>query len=89
MNFWRNTMPIYEFLCEKCDQTIEIMQKINEPAPEECERCHARQSLKKVVSSTSFHLKGGGWYKDAYSSKKPSNESAVKTCSNEGGCQSK
>lgn len=84
-------MPIYEFLCEKCDQTIEVMQKVNDPAPEECQYCQARQSLKKAVSNTSFHLKGGGWYKDAYSLKKPncSNESAPKNCSNEGGCQSK
>lgn len=82
-------MPIYEFYCEKCEQIIEIMQKVNDLAPEECEHCHARHTLKKAVSSTSFHLKGGGWYKDAYASKKPScnSGSPTKSCSNEGSCQ--
>jgi putative FmdB family regulatory protein len=64
-------MPIYEFYCSECEETMEILQKVDAQAPPMCERCQAQGSLTKVVSQSAFHLKGGGWYKDAYSSKKP------------------
>ncbi len=64
-------MPVYEYRCDQCRQTEEIMQKIGEDSPEICSKCGARNSLSKVVSATSFQLKGGGWYKDLYSSPKP------------------
>lgn len=63
-------MPIYEYSCDQCHSVQEILQKVNEDAPKECPKCHGLNSLKKVVSNSSFHLKGGGWYKDLYSSTK-------------------
>jgi putative FmdB family regulatory protein len=62
-------MPIYEYKCASCEQTFEYMQRISEDPKTECERCGA--SLERLISSTSFQLKGGGWYKDLYSSPKP------------------
>ena len=38
-----------------------------------CEECNGE--LERLISSTSFSLKGSGWYKDLYSSKKPSSSS--------------
>lgn len=67
-------MPIYEYFCQKCEGREEIMQKIGEKAPEFCPKCGTKNSLHKVVSSSAFHLKGGGWYKDLYSSTKPSSD---------------
>jgi putative FmdB family regulatory protein len=65
-------MPIYEYICEKCHKKEEIIQRFGEEAPEVCPACSARGSLKKTVTTGSFHLKGGGWYKDGYAStKKP------------------
>jgi putative FmdB family regulatory protein len=64
-------MPIYEYICEQCHMREELLQKFNEPSPHECPTCHAAGSLKKIVTRSSFHLKGGGWYKDLYSSSKP------------------
>lgn len=63
-------MPIYEYSCEACHKNQEILQKFDEPIPSVCPTCGAKNSLKKIVSGSAFHLKGGGWYKDLYSSKK-------------------
>ena len=58
-------MPIYEYECTDCGSVIEVMQKVNSRrAPGRCEKCSGR--LKRKVSVTSFHLKGGGWYSDGY-----------------------
>lgn len=54
-------MPIYEYRCEKCGVTIEIMQKISDPAPATCEKCGAGP-MEKQLSRSSFALKGTGWY---------------------------
>ena len=66
-------MPIYEYKCQKCEHRFETMQRItDEPLTtcpvEECpEKKHGEGELKKMISQTSFSLKGGGWYKDGYS----------------------
>ncbi|HUB07612.1 MAG TPA: zinc ribbon domain-containing protein [Myxococcales bacterium] len=59
-------MPIYEYACQKCGHVVEVMQKFTDPPPRKCERCGGR--LARVMSQSSFQLKGGGWYKDLYSS---------------------
>lgn len=61
-------MPIYEYVCEACGQLTEHLQKVNDPPPTACPACGANR-LAKRMSRTSFHLKGGGWYADLYSSK--------------------
>ena len=60
-------MPIYEYVCEKCGSHIEVMQKISDPPLKRCQKC--RGKLGKVISRTSFQLKGGGWYASDYSRK--------------------
>jgi putative FmdB family regulatory protein len=60
-------MPIYEYVCEKCSSHIEVMQKVSEPPLKRCQKC--RGKLEKVVSRTSFQLKGSGWYVTDYSAK--------------------
>ena len=57
-------MPIYEYLCKKCNISIERLQRERDAAPD-CPLCEAE--MKKLVSRTSFVLKGGGWFKDSYS----------------------
>lgn len=63
-------MPIYEYRCEQCDNTIDVLQKVSDPPPATCAQCGAEHSLKRKVSRTSFVLKGGGWYADLYGSPK-------------------
>lgn len=63
-------MPIYEYQCRECQCTEEILQKLNDPAPEVCPSCGKHGTFTKLVSHTSFQLKGGGWYNDLYASTK-------------------
>ena len=67
-------MPIYEYECSQCHQTSDALQKVNDPPPETCPRCGAHDTLSRLLSKTSFVLKGGGWYADLYSSSKPKSE---------------
>jgi putative FmdB family regulatory protein len=71
-------MPIYEYTCSKCNKQQEILQKFDEEAPLFCPLCGAKNSLHKEISASAFHLKGGGWYKDLYSSKKTASDSKTK-----------
>ena len=61
-------MPIYEYACEKCDKQMEVIQKITEAPLTVCPDCKGR--LKKMISNTSFVLKGTGWYVTDYASNK-------------------
>ncbi|MBN1205059.1 MAG: zinc ribbon domain-containing protein [Myxococcaceae bacterium] len=68
-------MPIYEYSCQSCGKTIDVLQKVSDPTPETCTECGATGSLSKLVSRSSFVLKGGGWYSDLYSSTKKDSSS--------------
>lgn len=63
-------MPIYEYRCQSCGATHETMQKVSDPPPAACPSCAAMNTLERLVSRTSFQLKGGGWYSDLYGSVK-------------------
>jgi putative FmdB family regulatory protein len=60
-------MPVYEYACEKCGHEFEVEQRITDDPIKTCPVCKARK-VKKLISQTSFVLKGGGWYSDLYSS---------------------
>lgn len=62
-------MPIYEFVCEACGRLVERLQKITDPPPDACPECGGKMA--KIMSRNSFQLKGGGWYRDLYSSSTP------------------
>lgn len=72
-------MPIYEYKCTKCGKELEVMHKVSDPAPAECPECKAQGTLEKLVSRTSFQLKGGGWYSDLYASAKKDSSSGTST----------
>ena len=59
-------MPIREYKCKDCGNYIEVIQGINEKPLEKCEKCGGK--LEKLISNSSFVLKGSGWYKTDYSS---------------------
>jgi putative FmdB family regulatory protein len=69
-------MPIYEYECTECGGVIEAVQKFNDEPLVECSKCKGR--LKKIISQSAFHLKGGGWYVDEYGSKSASKTAASK-----------
>lgn len=61
-------MPLYEYKCEVCSNIEESIEKINTEKIE-CPICN--NMAKRIISLSSFELKGSGWYKDGYSSNKP------------------
>ncbi len=69
-------MPIYEYECEKCKKRLEVVQKFSDPLLTECPDCKGK--LKKLVSNTSFVLKGSGWYVTDYARKGSSDSSSGK-----------
>jgi putative FmdB family regulatory protein len=70
-------MPIYEYECQKCKKVFEYTQGIKEPKKDTCEACGG--SLERLISASGFVLKGGGWYKDLYSSSKPQSKTETKS----------
>jgi putative FmdB family regulatory protein len=56
-------MPIYEYECGKCG-VFEHSQRISDPALAKCPTC--RRKVRRLISSTSFQLKGSGWYVTDY-----------------------
>jgi len=60
-------MPIYEYECQKCNQITEAMQKFSDPPLSECPHCSGK--LRKLISQSTFHLKGSGWYVTDYARK--------------------
>jgi putative FmdB family regulatory protein len=56
-------MPIYEYRCEGCG-IFEEMQRITDPPLTRCPRC--RKKVRRLISQTSFQLKGSGWYVTDY-----------------------
>ncbi len=60
-------MPIYEFRCKKCQDQIEVFQKLSDKTPTRCRKCGGR--LEKQFSRTSVQFKGAGWYVTDYARK--------------------
>jgi putative FmdB family regulatory protein len=56
-------MPIYEYRCEKCGD-FEEMQRITDSPLVRCPRC--KRKVRRLISNTSFQLKGSGWYVTDY-----------------------
>lgn len=72
-------MPIYEYKCNECDHVFEAIQKFSDAPLTECPECKGK--VEKLISQSAFHLKGGGWYKDGYSSSSSSKDSGSSSSS--------
>jgi len=68
-------MPIYEFKCQNCGTITEKWQKIEDPYPTDCPVCN-KGKLDKIMSTTGFALKGGGWYATDFKDKPSSSSKA-------------
>ncbi|MDJ0985110.1 MAG: zinc ribbon domain-containing protein [Desulfobacterales bacterium] len=74
-------MPIYEYECAKCSKVEEIFQKFSDKPLTKCQHCGGK--LHKLISQSSFHLKGTGWYVTDYAKKSKTNSSAAKKSNKE------
>jgi putative FmdB family regulatory protein len=60
-------MPIYDYRCDKCGNDFEIEQRISESPIKKCPKCGGK--VTRLISNTSFVLKGSGWYVTDYARK--------------------
>ncbi len=75
-------MPIYEYSCVECGHDFEKIQKISDSPVRKCPSC-GRLKARRLISRTSFVLKGDGWYVTDYPSK--DREAAMKSESGDNG----
>jgi len=61
-------MPVYEYECPKCKDIKEIITIRSEDKKVICDKCDLE--MKKIISGSSFILKGIGWGADGYENKK-------------------
>ena len=77
-------MPIYEYRCPKCNATFEEwLRHADDAATCVCPSCNGE--ARRIISSTTFVLKGGGWYATEYGNRKtdtPSRKPEGATCAN-------
>jgi len=62
-------MPIYEYFCSDCDRSFEVTQKITDGPLTSCPTCGSTH-IRKLISLSSFKLKGTGWYATDYAGSK-------------------
>jgi putative FmdB family regulatory protein len=60
-------MPIYEYHCQVCGHTFEVLQKFSDKPIEECPRCSS--AVERLLSPPALVFKGGGWYVNEFPSK--------------------
>lgn len=72
-------MPIYEYECRECQNVVEQWQSISDDPLSTCPECSGEMS--KLISSSSFQLKGGGWYADGYSGSSSAEKSSSSSSS--------
>jgi putative FmdB family regulatory protein len=70
-------MPIYEFECTKCGHSQEVWMKFSDKPLTHCESCNGK--MKKLISPSTFHLKGTGWYVTDYASKSRNTQENTKS----------
>ena len=85
-------MPLYEYKCEGCGETFEVIQKFSDEPLTVHEKCGGQ--VHRLLSAPAFQFKGSGWYATDYakgggaaaktdsksdSSDKSSGETAAKT----------
>jgi len=80
-------MPLYEYLCSKCGEKFEVIQKFSDTPLSVHEACGG--TVERLISLSGFSLKGSGWYATDYaksgssSSSKKDSDSKTESTSTE------
>lgn len=59
-------MPIYDYLCEKCNKKVELITLDDLEKARRCRKCG--EVMKRLPSQANFSLKGHCWATDNYGS---------------------
>ena len=61
-------MPIYEYECEKCGSTFEVIHPVSAKPLKKHNENGCTGKVRRLVSAGGFILKGDGWYANDYPS---------------------
>lgn len=53
-------MPLHEYLCQKCGEKLEIIQKFSDKPLTKCASCGGK--LERLLFAPAIKFKGSGWY---------------------------
>jgi len=67
-------VPIYEYRCDECGETFEVLQKFSDEPVATCKLCGG--SVRKILHPAAIHFKGSGFYTTDYAKKSISSPSA-------------
>lgn len=76
-------MPLYEYECKECGRRTEKIQKFSDAPLTECPHCGG--PMERTLTAPAVQFKGGGWYKDLYSSAKPAANKGAEAKPGDGG----
>jgi putative FmdB family regulatory protein len=79
-------MPLYEYQCDSCKKVLEVMQKFSDAPLDACPECGG--PVAKLMSMSSFALKGSGWYTTDYKRKSSGGGSGESSSSGSSGSAS-
>lgn len=68
-------MPVYEYECGGCEKVFEVQQRMADGPLTACPECGG--AVRKLISMSSFQLKGSGWYNDGYSGRSNGKDGAA------------
>jgi putative FmdB family regulatory protein len=57
-------VPIYEYRCDKCGDSFDVLQRMSDDPLVTCEKCGG--TLRKVLHPVAIHFKGSGFYTTDY-----------------------
>jgi putative FmdB family regulatory protein len=60
-------LPLYEYLCTKCNHRFEKIQKFSDPMVKKCPECGGK--VENVLHAPAVQFKGAGWYVTDYAKK--------------------
>ena len=72
-NIFEENMPLKEYICLKCSNMFEVLELISNKKKTKCPKCNSIR-VNSLISKSTFHLKGEGWYKDGYQKGKGKNK---------------
>lgn len=65
-------MPTYEYRCDACEDEFEVEKRMSDPVQAPCPSCGSARTH-RLISHSSFVLKGSGWYVTDYARKNGGN----------------
>jgi putative FmdB family regulatory protein len=75
-------MPLYEYACDDCGHSFEVIQKFSDAPIGTCPKCGG--AVRKLQSAPAFQFKGSGWYITDYARKGDGGKEGAKEGSKEG-----